>query len=551
MPRLVPPRPPRIARVSRRWAALALAFQLALVGAVAGVAIAANADDPVATGTDVTAEQTTDVTETSAPATPLAAAVPAPAPDAGATGDAAAPVTTQQPPGRVPGPTGFVTGRVVDGDGLPLPGLSVIAGDGTEPLGGLVGTTGPDGRYLIDTVPVGPVVVSISDLGGLWVPQSIAANVVEGQTTTVDLVLREVRTGTVGGVIWSNAAEDSTEQDITIYLIDEDGFERATTDVEDGAFVFRDVDPGTYTLAFVDQSVDRAEPYATSFLGDVVDFDDAEYLDLNAGDRINVDVHLILERDVPTVTPTPTPTPTITPAPTPTASTPSTPPATATPGRATGTTAPRSPSSGSASKSGALTVAAPAPAAAARTAPFTVAQIIAEFGADTEALLARYLTETGQAVPPDLAALVGTGDGTSFDLAAFTAWVDWTAADTTVAVFGYSTPTYLGRFSVADGQVQLVDVDLASLGEGDHQVLLVGDQTGEFQVASVAVPEAAPDATAGAGTAKPADGAGAAPAPATPVSAGVGLATGWIIGGGIAVVILAVIVLVFMRLRIA
>lgn len=127
-------------------------------------------------------------------------------------------------------------------------------------------------------------------------------------------------------------------------------------------------------------------------------------------------------------------------------------------------------------------------AAGAPTAPkpLTLAEVVAKFGADTEALLTTYLTDTGRSVPPDLADLIAAGTG-DVDLSDFSAWLIWTGADSRVDVYGYSTPTYLGSFPVVAGQAQLSGLDLAALGEGEHHLLIVGQQSGQYQVGTFEV----------------------------------------------------------------
>lgn len=140
------------------------------------------------------------------------------------------------------------------------------------------------------------------------------------------------------------------------------------------------------------------------------------------------------------------------------------------------------------------------------TETLTLEQISERFGADTEALLETYLRETGRDTAPNVDELF-TSDG-ELDLSDFTAWLSWTG-DETVALYGYSTPTYLGTFPVVDGRAQISGVDLTALGEGAHHLLIVGEQSGAFQVAELEV--AAP---------QEAEAAPIAPPIATPSSVG-------------------------------
>jgi hypothetical protein len=164
--------------------------------------------------------------------------------------------------------------------------------------------------------------------------------------------------------------------------------------------------------------------------------------------------------------------------------------------------------------------------------PVTLDSVIEEFGADTAALLETYLLETGRDVPPDLEELL-TVDG-ALDLSDFSAWLAWTGDDT-VKLYGYSTPTYLGTFPVVNGRAEISGVDLTVLGEGDHHLLIVGEQSGAFEVAQLAIPAAE--------TAQP-----PADTPAAPIAAGDAGLPIWVIAA-IAAVLLAVAIAVVVVLR--
>ena len=123
------------------------------------------------------------------------------------------------------------------------------------------------------------------------------------------------------------------------------------------------------------------------------------------------------------------------------------------------------------------------------TPEVTLDSVIETFGADTAALLEAYLLETGREVPPDLEELF-TVDG-EIDLSDFTAWLSWTG-DETVQLYGYSTPTYLGTFPVVNGRAEISGVDLTVLGEGEHHLLVVGEQSGASQLVQLEVPASEP-----------------------------------------------------------
>ncbi|MFC8924182.1 M10 family metallopeptidase C-terminal domain-containing protein [Cellulosimicrobium sp. NPDC057127] len=100
----------------------------------------------------------------------------------------------------------------------------------------------------------------------------------------------------------------------------------------------------------------------------------------------------------------------------------------------------------------------------ARLAAWDVAE---ELAADTAELLARHPDA------PDLAAVADDFDPTALpgrvDLS-----VPWSAADTAVTVYAYSTPRLLGTFPVRDGVATLTGLDLEA---GAHHLVLVGVDT--------------------------------------------------------------------------
>jgi hypothetical protein len=64
----------------------------------------------------------------------------------------------------------------------------------------------------------------------------------------------------------------------------------------------------------------------------------------------------------------------------------------------------------------------------------------------------------------------------------------WTgSADATVAVYGYSSPIYLGTFPVVNGTVQLTGLDLSLLGPGAHRLVFQGAATGLVSVVAITI----------------------------------------------------------------
>jgi hypothetical protein len=134
------------------------------------------------------------------------------------------------------------------------------------------------------------------------------------------------------------------------------------------------------------------------------------------------------------------------------------------------------------------------------------------FGPDAASLLAKYLADTGQAVPPDLSDLLTNPAPGDFDLSNFTAWLSWTG-DTNVDVWGYSTPTHLGSFPVVDGKVQLTGLNLSALGPGVHHLLIVGQDSGNYKVGTFTVKSETPPRETQAKAVAPANTSEAVPAP--------------------------------------
>ncbi|GAB3616245.1 hypothetical protein GCM10027416_08020 [Okibacterium endophyticum] len=69
--------------------------------------------------------------------------------------------------------------------------------------------------------------------------------------------------------------------------------------------------------------------------------------------------------------------------------------------------------------------------------------------------------------------------------------------DSFVDVYAFSTPVFLGTFPVVDGKVILTGVDLSKLEAGGHQLVFVGQTSGEMQVMAVTIASAEPDPTTG------------------------------------------------------
>lgn len=139
-------------------------------------------------------------------------------------------------------------------------------------------------------------------------------------------------------------------------------------------------------------------------------------------------------------------------------------------------------------------------------ARLTLWDVETEAGANHDELAARFADATNLfdlvpgLSPADLPALV------SFTL-------PWSGQDSAVTVFGYSTPTYLGTFSVVDGSVTLSDLPLEA---GEHYLVLVGVDSAEllalhYDTTAGPGDTEDPDPTDEAGMPDPTDGAAETP----------------------------------------
>lgn len=161
-----------------------------------------------------------------------------------------------------------VSGRVTDGEGAPIAGVSVtIAGQTT--------TTDADGRYVIDDVPVGPHTATIVTPDGYTIvssppPFTVPADS-EDPITGVDFVL--VEDPTVSGVVLANG---SGVAGVTVTASGPGGVVLTTVTGATGAYSFPRLDAGVYeiTVATPDGYVaagatTRTETVATADVPDV------------------------------------------------------------------------------------------------------------------------------------------------------------------------------------------------------------------------------------------------------------------------------------------
>lgn len=103
------------------------------------------------------------------------------------------------------------------------------------------------------------------------------------------------------------------------------------------------------------------------------------------------------------------------------------------------------------------------------------------------AALAAFLTTGGVAVQPQSAA--GLPAGALNPTQAHTATLPWSAADSWVDVYLYSTPVFVGTFPVVNGQAQIVlsAAVLSALDAGTHTLVVTGQSSGTVQAVSISL----------------------------------------------------------------
>lgn len=135
---------------------------------------------------------------------------------------------------KTPPTTGSMTGTVTDAANQPVRGVTLALTPGS-----LTGTTGPDGKYLIEDIAPGGYSVKAEKLG--FISQTKPnQQVVVGQTTTVDFQLASSR-GTVSGTV--SAAGGGTIQGAVVKL-NPGGYSGVSGD--NGVYTIVRVPAGTY-----------------------------------------------------------------------------------------------------------------------------------------------------------------------------------------------------------------------------------------------------------------------------------------------------------------
>lgn len=186
-----------------------------------------------------------------------------------------------------------VSGEVVDGEGNPVPDVTVTVGDQTT-------TTGQDGRYVFTEVPPGIYTATITAPPGFTVVSTPPAFTVpedsEDPVEDVDFAL--ARLGSFSGTV---TADDEPVGEVMIEVTGPGGTQQLTTDA-DGTFGLGDLPPGTYTLTVI-------APDGTSVVGPAT----RTILITAAGEAIVDQDFALAEVVVPSPSPSPSDTTTPTP----------------------------------------------------------------------------------------------------------------------------------------------------------------------------------------------------------------------------------------------
>lgn len=168
-----------------------------------------------------------------------------------------------------------ITGRVVDGDGVGIPGVFVnatFAGDGS--FGSIGGITDDTGSYLMDDAAAGTWTLLVyADTA--WEGATSTVDVTAGSTATADdLVLRPRTTGQLAGLVASSdGIPESTLGgffDVCATAVTADGapVPGATVTTGGDSFFGFLLEPGDYTVYFEDCAVDRQpHGYLPTYLG--------------------------------------------------------------------------------------------------------------------------------------------------------------------------------------------------------------------------------------------------------------------------------------------
>jgi hypothetical protein len=162
-----------------------------------------------------------------------------------------------------------ITGRVVDGDGSGVEGVTVSAQSGSNAD---AATTDADGFYTISNLGLGTWSLGFGGWGWPWNHTSVLVDLDSGETLTApDLVAVPRTTGSISGLVAGSdqAPEMAGLGDICVLAVEPDGDAVGApyTTTPDGYFFFDSIAPGDYSVRFEDCDQARSPQYATTYLG--------------------------------------------------------------------------------------------------------------------------------------------------------------------------------------------------------------------------------------------------------------------------------------------
>jgi hypothetical protein len=188
-----------------------------------------------------------------------------------------------------------ITGRVVDGEGSGLEGVTVAAQSGNNAD---AATTDADGYYTILDLGVGTWTVGLGGSGWPWNYTSVTVDLDSGETLTVpDLVAVPRTTGSISGLVAGSDQDPEMAglSDICVQVVTEDGEHVGDvyTTTPDGFFFFDSIEAGVYSVLFEDCDVARTPPYATTYFGGSPAIGDAAFVTVEAQADVWLDYSFI------------------------------------------------------------------------------------------------------------------------------------------------------------------------------------------------------------------------------------------------------------------
>jgi hypothetical protein len=192
-----------------------------------------------------------------------------------------------------------ISGRVVDAQtGRPIVRASVAVGldKRAEPH---VVLTGEDGVFHVLNLPNGRVRLSAESQGylGSWALQEGERTIEVGASPELPfLTLRLVRQSAIHGVVIGENNTPVRNADVTLVDPQGENFQRVgpARANEMGAFRISELKAGWYSVAAVDREgcAPKTMAYPKTYLGDVTDLSEAEWIELDPGRDAEIRIHM-------------------------------------------------------------------------------------------------------------------------------------------------------------------------------------------------------------------------------------------------------------------